>query len=145
SFHPLASVAVPDGAMSFSHNSGSIFMYVVKVAGEYDYECQVHFSQGMTGKFIAADVNTETPVVKNIQPMYIVAENGQNVLYSSYNNKKVSDFTLNIFDETGRMVVGTTLNAYNTRYVMPQLPRGMYIVRVADNESPLLATQMWQP
>jgi plastocyanin len=53
SMHPLSSTSVPAGAANFHQASGSIFMYPVTVAGTYLYQCDFHFSAGMTGSFTA--------------------------------------------------------------------------------------------
>jgi plastocyanin len=143
---PLASLVVPEGANSFNNNYGSVYIYLVTVQGEYNYECPTYFTQGMTGKFSAVNVATSTLALNtNAKPFYIVQEQGQNVLYSNFNSKVASDVILNIYDETGRMLAGATIDPYSSRYVLPQLPSGIYIVRLADNEKVLLATKVWQP
>ena len=52
--HPLSSASVPSGAQSFHQASGSVFFYFVKVAGTYKYQCDFHFSIGMTGSFVTS-------------------------------------------------------------------------------------------
>ncbi|MGA3286710.1 MAG: T9SS type A sorting domain-containing protein [Bacteroidota bacterium] len=54
SMHPLSSTSVPAGAQSFHQASGSVFTYPVAVAGMYLYQCDFHFSAGMTGSFTAS-------------------------------------------------------------------------------------------
>jgi plastocyanin len=159
--YPMSSIMVPTGALDFSTSpdfsvaQGDVFYYVPTVAGEYDYECPDSFSSGMRGSFYAVG-SVNAPVVGissvpgNVKPMYVALENGQNVLYSSMNNTaeyshQSSDFVLNIFDVTGKLIIGTNINAYNTRYVLPELNTGIYIVRVANNNQPVLETKIWQP
>ena len=52
--HPLSSTSVPAGASSFHQASGSVFNYPVTVAGTYQFQCDFHFSIGMTGSFAAS-------------------------------------------------------------------------------------------
>ncbi|MGD1045151.1 MAG: T9SS type A sorting domain-containing protein [Bacteroidota bacterium] len=52
--HPLSSTSVPAGASSFHQASGSVFTCPVTVAGAYLYQCDFHFSIGMTGSFTAS-------------------------------------------------------------------------------------------
>src|SRR4051812_49091878 len=49
SFHPLVSTMVPDGATQFAMSAGNVLTYYVEVPGQYLYQCQAHFDQGMTG------------------------------------------------------------------------------------------------
>jgi plastocyanin len=51
--HPLSSTSVPPGAASFTQSSSDVFNYVVTIEGTYLYQCNIHFSLGMVGKFIA--------------------------------------------------------------------------------------------
>jgi|GEM_PF-6876220 plastocyanin len=62
SVHPLSSTSVPSGAAAFSNSSGTQFDYVIKVAGSYRYQCDVHFSIGMVGSFTV----TGTSVVPRV-------------------------------------------------------------------------------
>jgi len=54
SMHPLSSTSVPAGASSFHQASGSVFTYPVTSSGSYLYQCDFHFSIGMTGSFTAS-------------------------------------------------------------------------------------------
>jgi len=51
-FHPLESTSVPPGADTFAYSGkDKTFMYIVKVDGDYKYQCQMHFDKGMVGSF----------------------------------------------------------------------------------------------
>jgi len=52
-FHPLSSTSVPVGAASWHNETGTIFNYTVLIPGTYNYQCDNHFSFGMTGSFVA--------------------------------------------------------------------------------------------
>lgn len=62
SFHPLESTTVPSGANTFNVTSGTSFIYVLSVAGDYNFHCSVHL---FTGQVKATASSTET---SNIDP-----------------------------------------------------------------------------
>ena len=53
--HPLSSTTIPATAASWHQGSGTSFSYVIEVPGTYDYQCDNHFSLGMTGTFDAQE------------------------------------------------------------------------------------------
>lgn len=67
SMHPLSSTSVPAGASSFHQGSGTVFTYVVTVAGTYLYQCDVHSASGMTGSFMALATGVEN-VQSSLRP-----------------------------------------------------------------------------
>src|SRR5688500_1732419 len=53
-FHTTTSTLVPPGAASWDaliDNSHTSFLYPVKVAGSYSFECTFHVEMGMVGSF----------------------------------------------------------------------------------------------
>jgi plastocyanin len=141
----LSSLVVPTGAKDFKNGAEDIYTYVVRVAGEYDYESPDHFTNGMTGKFYATGINS-LPVMDNSAPLYVVQEQGHYVLYSTLSTTtQTSDYRLNIYNMSGAMVVATTIDLTNSRIDLPHLAAGNYIVRVADSKNVLLAQQIDQP
>ena len=53
--HTLTLVKAPAGAKGFKGiETGHTFRYIVTVEGRYDYICEDHVDQGMTGSFTAA-------------------------------------------------------------------------------------------
>jgi plastocyanin len=54
SLHPLSSTAVPANAETWHNPTGTTFIYVIKIPGNYSYHCDVHASFGMTGTFEAS-------------------------------------------------------------------------------------------
>jgi plastocyanin len=56
SIHTTTSTSVPSGAATWSFGpvSATSFSYVIKVAGTYDYQCNVHVSLDMVGSFEAS-------------------------------------------------------------------------------------------
>jgi plastocyanin len=52
--HPLTLTKAPAGAKGFAHvSSGASFTYFVAVPGNYEYICDEHVDQGMSGSFTA--------------------------------------------------------------------------------------------
>ncbi|MFM2305455.1 MAG: hypothetical protein RLZZ367_124 [Bacteroidota bacterium] len=51
--YPLSSVSLPEGVAEFYRKDGSEFMYVVKQAGTYRYQCDTYKNDKMTGYFVA--------------------------------------------------------------------------------------------
>ncbi len=52
--HPLTLTKAPKGAAAITHiHSGKSYQYVVTVAGSYEYQCDKHVDEGMTGAFTA--------------------------------------------------------------------------------------------
>ena len=52
SMHPLQSLNVPEGAATFSNNTGTVYQYIVNIEGTYTYWCATHgVSDNMVGSF----------------------------------------------------------------------------------------------
>ena len=61
--HPLTLNKYPAGAKAFMHiEKGGSYMYVVRVAGSYAYQCDEH--EGMVGSFTASGGTPKTPESK---------------------------------------------------------------------------------
>jgi plastocyanin len=69
---PLSSVSLPEGVAEFYRKDGSEFMYVVKQAGTYRYQCDTYKNDKMTGYFVAT-VNNKTEVRDDEAMVYINA------------------------------------------------------------------------
>ena len=53
--HPLTLTKAPSGAAGIHHiDSGSSYRYVVTIPGSYEYQCDKHADDGMTGSFVAS-------------------------------------------------------------------------------------------
>jgi plastocyanin len=59
SLHPLTSTTIPANAASWTNTSGTSFVYIITVAGTYNYHCEIHFSLGMTGSFTASESSVQ--------------------------------------------------------------------------------------
>lgn len=50
---PLSSVSLPEGVAEFYRKDGAEFVYVVRAAGTYRYQCDTYKNDKMTGYFVA--------------------------------------------------------------------------------------------
>ena len=58
--HPLTLTKAPAGAATFAHiEKGSSYSYIITVAGNYEYICDMHVDEGMSGSFTAAGSGTK--------------------------------------------------------------------------------------
>jgi plastocyanin len=57
--HPLRSSTIPAGAASFAQSSGTSLSYVLQVAGTYNFRCDFHGGDGMTGTFTTSVTSVE--------------------------------------------------------------------------------------
>jgi hypothetical protein len=108
SFHPLSSTNIPAGASSWHSASGSEFMYVVLVAGNYEYRCDAHFQNGMVGSF-TAEVTTgisrqlsSKPSAFNLEQNYPNPFNPETKIVFSI--PETQSVRLNVFNVLGKEV-----------------------------------------
>ena len=113
SSHPLSSISVPDGAVTFSKNSGSSLSYIVQMAGTYNYKCDFHATSGMVGSFTAVVSSIEDGVLSDLPADFDLKQNYPN----PFNPSTTIEFTLsapefvtlNIYNRLGQKVA-TLLN-----------------------------------
>src|SRR5579883_953527 len=106
SFHPLTLTQSPSGAATFAHhNTGNRFSYVVTAPGSYSYQCDVHFSFGMTGTFTAAASGVDQPVEMQMMmdPSYPNPAMHESMVHFELTNP--GHVILRVFDATGKLVL----------------------------------------
>jgi len=140
SSHPLSSTSVPPGAQSFSHSSGTSFIYVIAAAGTYLYHCDFHFSSGMTGSFEASGLTDVNNLQTSINPYYFrLNQNYPNPFNPktviSYQLSVISDVKLSVYDVLGREVaalINSRQNAgiHTTQWNAQNFPSGAYFYRL---------------
>ena len=67
-FHTTTSTSVPSGALTWDQdidNTSTSFLYPLKVAGNYAFQCNFHVLMGMTGTFTVLPL-TKVTVVKSV-------------------------------------------------------------------------------
>ncbi|HUI93470.1 MAG TPA: plastocyanin/azurin family copper-binding protein [Chitinivibrionales bacterium] len=147
SVHPLSSTTIPTGAQSWHNGGGTSFQYVIKVAGTYHYQCDVHFSIGMTGSFTANGSG-----VKNLGQNGRSLQNGVFLLVNTGNPRMPSitygvpqagPVRVEVFDLLGnsmslavfrRQEAGMHSVPLDARF----FPAGIYFVRLTCGETELV-------
>ncbi|MEI8134098.1 MAG: choice-of-anchor D domain-containing protein [bacterium] len=108
SVYDLHLVTFPAGAIPFAHvTSGVTFRYIVKVAGEYDYQSDTWSAVGMSGSIIAVGIhNGLTNEGKEfylgmIYPNYNAGHNQFFHAYAMVNSYYPTEVTINYYDALG--------------------------------------------
>ena len=60
--HTTTSTSVPSGALAWDKpmdNTHTSFLYPIKAAGNYSYQCSFHFFMGMVGSFTVSSVSSK--------------------------------------------------------------------------------------
>jgi len=103
--HPLQSISVPVGALGFGPvNTGTSFSYTVTVAGNYGYQCNVHFLSGMVGGFAAGASGVDQPIdVKlTMDPIFPNPAMAEAMVHFTLENH--AHVLLRVFDPTGKLI-----------------------------------------
>ncbi len=150
-FHILQSVSVPPGAASFGPViSGQTFAYPVTVAGDYNYQCNIHCcgkAGNMQGSFTAAVAEVKDAAANEAASL---EKNFPNPFSTSttirYTLNRASPVTLRIFDLNGKEVnilINKPENAgkYEIPFDGTTLPSGTYIYQLQTGEA-ILTRQM---
>jgi plastocyanin len=142
SFHPLSSTSVPAGANSFQASTGSVFDYTVLVPGDYSYQCDFHFSVGMTGSFSV--LNPPLAVNENDKPFkYSLNQNYPNpfnpTTVISYQLQKAGPVTLKIYNILGTEIASLvnefqSEGQYNVSFSGSELSSGVYFYELKTSE-----------
>jgi plastocyanin len=141
SSHPLQSTSVPLGADPFGPvNIGSTFFYAVKVEGQYDYQCNIHFAGGMKGSFTTAIAD-----VSDVQNSISSLQNFPNPFNAStiihYELKTPATVNITITDITGKIVVSVSsfqdIGTHEMNFDGSRLPCGAYFCQIRSGEAVL--------
>jgi hypothetical protein len=130
--HPLASTAVPSGAATFSNSSGTVFNYVITVAGTYTYACQNHSS--MTGVIIALNSSGVNQVTNSDSGPAIMVDDNSISIISPGNNP--SDYSIEIISLLGNLSYENKFgNSQNELQIdTRELTPGIYFVRITEDK-----------
>lgn len=146
STHPLSSVTIPSGAQTWHMGSGTTFSYPVKVAGEYQYHCDAHFTFGMTGTFTASNAAIEkdnaVPVTGalRITGIFPNPSPSRNIAIIGFMLSTPQDVTLALYTLTGSkvrtLVKGVKeAGAYGYKIPAKTLESGIYLCRLSGRQS----------
>ena len=105
--HTLLTTSVPDGAASINKTDqqGTSFTYVVTVAGNYQYECNLHVSLGMTGSFTAVAAGVEIPADTKLMMDPIYPNPAMEESFVHFTLDQSGPVTLRIYDATGKLAL----------------------------------------
>lgn len=134
--HPLQSTTIPSGAAPFSNSSGTSFLYVIPVAGNYNYQCAFH-QPLMAGSFSATTVGLQDNLTL-VPTTFQLHQNYPNPFNPSTRipfSVQVAGFTsLKVYDVLGREVA-TLVNenlqpgSYEVTFQADGLTSGVYLYR----------------
>jgi len=132
-YHPLESTSRPAGADTIGMNTGSIYKYVIKVAGVYHYQCHIHYAMGMTGTITAVKA-----AVKPDENNTLSAQNFPNpfatVTTIRYELNAASPIDLKIFDLTGKQIYNfggfQNTGSHELNFDGSNLPSGNYLYQL---------------
>lgn len=107
-FHPLKYDVIPNGADTFACTTGTSFMYVLNVAGDYSYYCTVHGQPGgigMAGTITVAVNSVNTGTSKSQAIMNPVVPNPANeMVMLSFDFTNATPITVTISSIDGKVV-----------------------------------------
>lgn len=106
--HPLASTSVPATAMPFSNSSGSVFSYIIKVAGSYTFHCQIHSS--MTGTITTSSAGVRENAIATIALLNYPNPVGSSTSFH-FNLPTSGNVSMKLYDIKGNMVADV-MNGY---------------------------------
>ncbi len=109
-FHTTTSTAVPAGAVTWDAPIDSThpsFIYVVAVAGQYNYRCNFHYLMGMVGTFNASPIGIIN-ITSNTPEKFELYQNYPNPFNPTTNIEfdiaEDGFVSLKVFDVTGREI-----------------------------------------
>ncbi len=145
SIHPLSSTTIPVGASSWHNGTGTVFDYVVAVAGTYNYHCDNHFSLGMVGSFDAVLAGVENREISRGPGSFQLGQNYPNPFNPSttieYTIPGDSHTSLKVYNLLGQPVATLVerdmpAGVYRARFDASALPSGVYIYRLQARLKP---------
>jgi hypothetical protein len=103
--HQIQSTSVPSGAANFGPSavgSEPSFSYTVTVAGQYNYQCNFHFSSGMVGSFTATEASDVSPIPANVIEVQNFPNPSIGKTMIHYTLTKPSQVDLRLYDLSGK-------------------------------------------
>ena len=142
--HTTTSTNIPVGATQWDANinqNNPVYMYVVTMQGEYDYQCTFHALMGMVAHFTAMEASaiSENPAGISLN---VNANPLTRHLKIDLDTRHSGLMELSLNDITGRQVkllasANQSAGEHHYEYDVADLPRGMYLLKVSleNNET----------
>ncbi len=135
--HTCTSDNIPVGAASWDAPMGSgspSFVYIVSVAGSYQYHCTPHQSMGMTGGFLASST---TDIDKLTRPGFsfnVWQSSSDKSINLKFNSGAEGSAEFFLMDLSGKVIYKNTLAIIETgtrvNFNTPVLPLGIYLAEI---------------
>jgi plastocyanin len=139
STHPLSSATIPEAAPSWHNATGSVFDYVVIVAGTYEYQCDVHGGDGMVGSFVAIVTGVDNKQTVGQPAFFGLEQNSPNPFNPSttirFELPHASNVSLTVYNLLGQEVA-TLVNEeksagiFDVQFNATTLASGVYVYRM---------------
>jgi plastocyanin len=143
STHPLSSTTIPATAASWHNGSGTVFDYVVMVPGTYNYQCDVHFSFGMVGSFVATATGVEGEESAGEPSSFRLYQNSPNPFNPStsirFDIPQTSQVRLVVYNVLGQQVATLANDVrpagrYTVLFDAGKLASGVYLYRLTAGD-----------
>ena len=134
--HPLSTTAIPSGAAAIIHvNIGTSYSYHVLVAGSYSYQCDVHFSSGMTGNFTATTIAGVEEVTVKPTLNFTLNTFGGVVKINDTNAGRGNKYDVRIRNILGEQVYCGMMNTDEDEKLIDiqDQPKGVYLLAITDD------------
>jgi plastocyanin len=144
SMHPLSSTSVPTGAQSFHQATGNVFFYPVVVDGTYLYQCDFHFSAGMTGSFNTTATDIENNRIPSQPDAFRLGQNFPNPFNPtttiSFDIPFQTHVSIKVYNLIGQEVAvimneNMTAGSYSKIWNAASMPSGIYFYRMQSGSS----------
>jgi plastocyanin len=142
SVHPLSSTTIPATAQAWHSGSGANFVYVIKVAGSYHYQCDIHVGLGMTGSFTATESSVRyivvPPVGSRAQEIQLGVSEVSGMPFIKLTVTRAQPVTIKIFDFSGRELAtiadrAVSAGVYSIPVGAARPASGFYFVKLSSN------------
>jgi len=142
--HTTTSTNVPLDAAGWNQPidaSHLSFSYKVTAAGQYDYQCNYHYTMGMIGHISATSV-LAVPQLASAPHFIVMGNIARDEIKIFYEVPSDSPVSIRLIDITGKVVrtfVTAAQDAVNTQsYSVADLPRGLYILTLQTDDAEMV-------
>ena len=138
-YHTTTSTSIPSGAAMWTapiDPGNASYDYVVTMPGNYLYQCDFHYTMGMTGSFTAIG-STGIPETSQAFPVSVMSQLIKESLTIQFNTAP-ENWSIEFISLVGNQLrsIRPARHAYpiTLNYSVADLPAGIYIVRLTDGK-----------